>query len=206
MEPTATIIMPTLDMERAAANMALARRTAGVDTSAVIYWDYKARGAVKSGNALFHAALHMETPFIVYLNDDCRCEQQGWLALMIRALQMHKSYGSCAPYGNCRNKPQRAGKPGEPFAPEVTNKPLSWFCAVIRREALLDVGLFDEAFIHYGDESDWIQRAWKRGWKQVLVRGVFIQHTKAGGNYTAQHQEWDDHDGKVYRRKWPSKK
>lgn len=43
-------------------------------------------------------------------------------------------------------------------------------CLLIRREALENVGLLDEAFILSVDDDDWCRRAWARGWK-VLYHG-----------------------------------
>jgi GT2 family glycosyltransferase len=39
----------------------------------------------------------------------------------------------------------------------------------IRRSALKDVGLLDEAFFMYGEDMDWCKRFWKAGWKLVFV-------------------------------------
>ena len=111
MEPTATIIMPTLDIDRGVQTMRLARKAAGVSTSAFLYWDFKARGAVHSSNGLFKAAMYMDTPYIVYLNDDTIPEQKGWLELMIQGLEQDAKYGWACPSGECSTNPQRSGKP-----------------------------------------------------------------------------------------------
>jgi len=151
--------MPTLDLDRGAQTMRLARATAGVETDGLLLIDYKMRGAVKLNNALFKAALHLETPFVVYLNDDTIPSQRNWCKLLIEGLRMNNRYGMACPSGECSTTPQRSGKPGDPFAVHVVRGPLAWFCAAVRAEVFRDVGLFDEGFIHYGDESDWVQRA-----------------------------------------------
>jgi GT2 family glycosyltransferase len=180
----------------------MAKETAGVMTSTLLYWDFKARGAVMSSNALFKGALHMQTPYIVYLNDDTVPKQQDWLKLMIKGLEQNPKFGFASPSGECSTQPQRGGKPGDPFAVHVVNKPLAWFVAVIKRECLEDVGLFWEQLIHYGDESDWIKRAFKKGWKQIWTEGVYIRHLKgsAGENH-ALRNTWASHDKKLYRRR-----
>ncbi|NIQ90666.1 MAG: hypothetical protein GWN93_17260 [Deltaproteobacteria bacterium] len=204
-EPIATIIMPTLDLDMAAQTSRLAKKTAGVPVSIFLYWDFKMRGAVKSSNALFKAALHMESPYIVYLNDDTVPQQQNWLKLLLKGLCQNENYGMACPSGNCSMPPQRTGRPGDPFKVHVVNKPLAWFCAVVKRKCLLDVGLFDERFKHYGDESDWLQRAFRKGWKQIWVQGVFIKHLRAGGGNDPNarlRNQWAKQDQRLYRRKW----
>ncbi len=205
-DPIATIIMPTLDMDLAQQTCKLAKRTAGVEVSFFIYWDFKMRGAVKSSNALFKAALHMKSPYIVYLNDDTRPKQQNWLKLLIKGLNQDPHYGMACPSGQCSTTPQRSGKPGDPFKVHVIPGPLAWFCAAVRHEVFEDIGLFDEGFIHYGDESDFIQRAKRAGWKQLWVQGVFVHHLRGMGNQNKQlRNQWARHDKKRYRRKWVNK-
>lgn len=53
------------------------------------------------------------------------------------------------------------------------------FCMLIRREALDQVGYFDEeAFGRgYGEENDWCLRATDKGWRHVLAGNVFVRHT-----------------------------
>jgi GT2 family glycosyltransferase len=55
------------------------------------------------------------------------------------------------------------------------------FCMFIRRDCLRDVGLFDAATFGkgYGEENDFCQRAFRRGWRHVLAGDVFAVH--AGG-------------------------
>lgn len=52
------------------------------------------------------------------------------------------------------------------------------FCVYLRRDALADVGLFDEeAFgLGYGEENDWSLRAVARGWRNVLTGSAFVRH------------------------------
>lgn len=202
--------MPTLNLDRAAQTLRTAKALAGVETSSFLYWDFKARGAVKSSNALFKASLYMETPYIAYLNDDLIFKPDGaknWLEKMIRALEMNEKWGFAAPSGECKTRPQCTGRPGDPFKPQVVRKPLAWFAAVIKRECLQSVGVFWEQLIHYGDESDWIQRAWRKGWKQIWVQGVYIKHLRgAGGENMALRNAWARHDGRLYRRRWVNKR
>lgn len=79
------------------------------------------------------------------------------------------------------------------------------FCLLLKREALQDVGLFDEAFgMGYGEESDWCMRATQKGWSVVGAEDVFVYHrgkvtfkdfkdeTFRDGNYQLFMKRWGD--------------
>jgi N-acetylglucosaminyl-diphospho-decaprenol L-rhamnosyltransferase len=49
---------------------------------------------------------------------------------------------------------------------------------LVRREALDQVGLLDEAFFMYGEDLDWAFRIKAAGWKVVYYPGVTVLHVK----------------------------
>jgi N-acetylglucosaminyl-diphospho-decaprenol L-rhamnosyltransferase len=51
-------------------------------------------------------------------------------------------------------------------------------CMLVRREAMEQVGLLDEAFFLYGEDLDWAYRMKQRGWSVVYVPSVTILHHK----------------------------
>jgi len=53
------------------------------------------------------------------------------------------------------------------------------FCMLLRREALDQVGYFDEAAFGrgYGEENDWCQRTIQAGWKHILCDRAFVAHS-----------------------------
>lgn len=53
---------------------------------------------------------------------------------------------------------------------------------LIRREALADVGPFDERFFLYGEDLDWCRRSWDAGWPVLYWPGVTVTHLKGGTN------------------------
>jgi GT2 family glycosyltransferase len=53
---------------------------------------------------------------------------------------------------------------------------------LVRREAIEDVGLMDERFFMYGEETDWCYRFTKAGWKNLFYPGASIVHL--GGEST----------------------
>jgi GT2 family glycosyltransferase len=53
---------------------------------------------------------------------------------------------------------------------------VSGCCFLVKREALQDVGYFDERLFAYFEDNDWIMRAKKRGWKLRYDGRVGIWH------------------------------
>jgi GT2 family glycosyltransferase len=61
-------------------------------------------------------------------------------------------------------------------------------CLLVRREALEQVGPFDEAFFLFSEETDWCYRAHRAGWKVVFTPEAECVHV--GGA---------SHGGRLYR-------
>jgi hypothetical protein len=55
-------------------------------------------------------------------------------------------------------------------------------CIFLRRAAIEDVGLFDEHFFVYYEETDWLIRAKQRGWRTVFLPTVEAVHASAGSS------------------------
>jgi hypothetical protein len=55
-------------------------------------------------------------------------------------------------------------------------------CLFIRRAAIADVGLFDERFFFYYEETDWLIRAKRRGWQTVFLPTVEAVHASGGSS------------------------
>lgn len=49
-------------------------------------------------------------------------------------------------------------------------------CMLVRREAFLDVGGFDENFFMYSEEADWERRMRDHGWKVMFVPSAQVTH------------------------------
>ena len=61
-------------------------------------------------------------------------------------------------------------------------------CLFIRRTALADVGPFDERFFVYYEETDWLIRAKRRGWRTVFRPDLEAVHASAGSSPGARSQ------------------
>jgi len=197
--PDVAIVIPTLNITRAAEAATVARKHAGVPCAVIIMWDHVRRGGIKPANAGFQAALDLGAPFICYLNDDCKMAQKDWLKRMVAVLNSNKNFGIAAPGGHCRSNPQRRAKPGMKAGYFVVQSPLAWFCAVIKRKVFLDIGGgFDRDLIHYAGDSLFSAHAHKKGWKSVWVRDVYAEH-----HPTKKIADWDHHDRKIFLERHP---
>jgi GT2 family glycosyltransferase/CelD/BcsL family acetyltransferase involved in cellulose biosynthesis len=61
-------------------------------------------------------------------------------------------------------------------------------CLFLRRGAFGDVGPFDEHFFVYYEETDWMVRAKRRGWRTVFVPTVEAVHVSGGSSPDGQAQ------------------
>lgn len=53
---------------------------------------------------------------------------------------------------------------------------VSGACMLVRREAIKDVGLLDEAFFLHCEDVDWCKRMWAKGWKVVYFPKAEMTH------------------------------
>ncbi len=73
---------------------------------------------------------------------------------------------------------------------------------LLRREALQDVGMFDERFFLYAEETDWQRRAVQHGWTSLLAE-TNAEHIGAGTSSDPAMREILFHAAQeTYVRKW----
>lgn len=74
---------------------------------------------------------------------------------------------------------------------------------LLRWEAILDVGLFDERFFLYAEETDWQRRALALGWSSAVCTSVLAKHRGAGTSQDPARRETLFHAAQeTYVRKW----
>jgi GT2 family glycosyltransferase/glycosyltransferase involved in cell wall biosynthesis len=74
---------------------------------------------------------------------------------------------------------------------------------LLRRDAITDVGLFDERFFLYAEEADWERRALARGWRTAEAADIRAVHIGAGTSEDESYREALFHAGiETYMRKW----
>lgn len=57
---------------------------------------------------------------------------------------------------------------------------------LVRRTAIEQVGLMDEAYFIYAEEADWCYRFYKAGWRRVFFPNARIVHVDGGAKSTSQ--------------------
>ena len=63
-------------------------------------------------------------------------------------------------------------------------------CFMIRREAIEQVGLLDEGYTMYLEETDWCMRLRRVGWKiHYTPRAVFVHHLSASSQLRDDREE-----------------
>lgn len=133
---------------------------------------------------------------VLLLNADTQV-YDGWLDRMVAALYRVPATGSVTPFSNnaelCsyprsfhgNHAPlevddatlnQLCAHANEGQSPELPTG--VGFCMLLRREAIENVGLFDDDLFGrgYGEENDWCLRAAGQGWRHVLAADVFVRH------------------------------
>jgi GT2 family glycosyltransferase len=74
---------------------------------------------------------------------------------------------------------------------------------LLRWEAIVAVGLFDERFFLYCEETDWQRRALKLGWSSSLCADAIASHAGAGTSSDPGRRETLFHAAQeIYLRKW----
>lgn len=68
----------------------------------------------------------------------------------------------------------------------VTVEQLSGACMLCRREAIADVGLMDEGYWMYCEDSDYCQRYLARGWDLYYLPQATMRHVLGGSSQTAR--------------------
>ncbi len=147
---------------------------------------------------------HAEGEFLVLLNTDAAV-QPGWLERLVEAAQAERvaavtakllfadrpgfvqnagvlllSDGSAGDRGSGEPDDGRYDRSEEVFGACGASM-------LLRREALKDIGNFDESFFMYYEDTDWSWRARLRGWKIIYEPAAVAHHAHA-----ATSGEWSE--------------
>ncbi len=148
-------------------------------------------------NAGFGAAINQGirvngSEYVAALNDDAEPGEQ-WLAEMVAAMDRRRDAGMCAPQirlygtevldsagmlvcGDASSKQRGQGRcPGE-FATAGDTLFPSGCAALYRRKMLEEVGLFEESFFLYCEDTDLGLRARWQGWRCLYVPAARVEH------------------------------
>ena len=189
------IVIPTLDKAKGEDTGKVALATAGcsVPVRVLVSHDREGQGFTKTINQGIRASDPSED--ICLLNDDIREFQYGWLEILRQVLYSHKRYGLSCPSGKCAASPMKHGPRGQVGTQVV--RQASFWCVLMKRDMLNDLGLLDEAFIHYCSDNWYCEVMRRKGWKCVWAKAVFLVHQTHGSGFQGK---WRAHDRKVLFR------
>ncbi len=150
------------------------------------------RRNVGFGAAINDAFRQSGSAYLATLNDDA-APDPGWLAALVSAIEARPDAGMCASQvclfgedaldsagmlvaGDGSSKQRGHGRPAKffPVAEEVLFP--SGSAALYRRTMLQQIGLFDEDFFLYCEDTDLGLRARWAGWRCVYVPGAVVEH------------------------------
>lgn len=143
------------------------------------------------GAAVNRAFKQSSAPFLITLNDDAvPCSE--WLGRLIAAAESEPRVGMCASevrldgetldsagmliYGDGSSKQRGHGEPAARYGKIEEVLLPSASAALYRRLMLNQIGLFDEHFFLYCEDTDLGLRARRAGWKCLYVPGAVVEH------------------------------
>jgi GT2 family glycosyltransferase len=144
------------------------------------------------GAAVNQAIRQSSTPFVAVLNDDAAADPR-WIETLMASIQSRPGLGMCAPQIRLANdgRLDSAGmllgldgsskQRGHLESPDSYAKPSdallpSGCAALYRREMLDEIGLFDESFFLYCEDTDLGLRARWAAWDCLYVPDAIVQH------------------------------
>jgi len=191
-----TIIIPTLDNERADRTARIACGYACMPAGVVIIEDTERCGFTRTVNRGLSSVDDRRD--VCILVDDCE-PSAGWLRELQEAVYERASLPVwfAGPSGPCRTWPQAGGRRGDRRRPRVVPH-LAGFCLYVTRDCLEQSGGLDEAFAHYGSDVDWQRRALRDyGAKSLWVPSVYVGH-----EVHPPHEAWWRKDQQLLQERW----
>ncbi|MBE9569438.1 MAG: glycosyltransferase, partial [Proteobacteria bacterium] len=152
------------------------------------------------------------SPYVLLLNSDVVLTP-GWLERMLECAESDPRIASVNPLTNYAAQINIPMMPGANFLgmdealrncsacnfPDVVTG--VGFCMLLRRSALKDVGLFDEAFGKgYCEDSDLCMRLTTRGYRTVVAENVYIYHK--GRSAFKDRDERYRHNRRIFDARW----
>jgi GT2 family glycosyltransferase len=133
-------------------------------------------------------------PFVCILNNDTVIADDAF-DRMIHYMEIDRHLGLIGPKTNRCESEQRAEGPGPPGWC-YTNGLIAFFCTIIRREALDDVGMLSEEYgLGYGEDDDYCIRMRQAGWKLGIANDAWVDHDHHATYLVTIGQEGMDREG-----------
>jgi GT2 family glycosyltransferase len=180
------------------------------------YIDAGANLGFAAGVNLALAHVDLATSDVLLLNPDATIDADAVRSLQ-RVLHASARAGAAAPAQHrpgsdrpptavCWPFPTPGGAWHEAVGLGRRGRPWEYVIAsvlLVRGDALVDVGGFDEGFFLYAEEADWERRATRRGWEMLYCPDVTATHVGAATDPDARRRHVRFHAGvERYVRKW----
>lgn len=187
------IVIPTLNKAQgeSVGKIALATCGCSIPVEVIVSHDEHKQGFTKTANAGIRKA-PVEAD-ICLLNDDVTAFQYGWLEILRRVLYSNSRYGLSGPSGASGGAPMNTGRPGMSGTQVVEQ--ISFWCVLMKREMLSQIGILDEVYIHYCSDNIYCRVMRENGWQCVWAKSIFLEHRKHG---SGMQRRWREHDRKIY--------
>jgi len=140
--------------------------------------------------------------YVCLLNSDT-IVYPGWLKKLIDPLGSDKKIAFVGPSTNNCHSPQKRIATYEEATKyegkiEIMKDPISGFCLVFRKALWTELGGFNPKYKLYGQESDFIDRAQRLGYKVAWRKDAFVYHK---GEASVNAHKYDaDKERKIARK------
>ncbi len=173
----------------------------------------QALGFVQNANRGFRET---KSDFVALLNSDT-VVTPGWLSRLVEAVQSDPKIACVMPMSNqCSfhsveipmgwNIFQYSADLGRRMKRTCFDAvTVGGFCLLMRREALNEVGVYDEVFGRgYGEESDWCMRARSLGWRVCGTEDTFVYHRGKVSFKSFKDETFHKGNYQTFMRRWAS--
>ena len=144
------------------------------------------QGYLATANRGWRIALERDGDYLVTLNNDV-VVPHGWLRTLLAPMELDQKVAAVGPLSTARSQWQFAGRISElvkrtlpaPQAGYLTAgvSMLAFFCCLLRKSAVREVGLQDERFYPGpGGDDDYCFRLRAHGWKLALSLETLVEH------------------------------
>ena len=170
------------------------------------------RGAVSATNAGLALSLQLDGDYVAVLDNDVRVPagDRAWLDRFISELEADPKTACVGATTNFANPPQHILTVPQTYAGnwekgEKDNPPVRWFvsfCCLMRKEAVRQVGLWDERYNPGNwEDTDYAMQLRKAGWLVRVARSVYLHH-EGHKTFGADLAKLMNENKEKFLRKW----
>jgi GT2 family glycosyltransferase len=171
------------------------------------FWLPENLGFVKATNLGIAAST---APYLLLLNNDTELPPlpgEDWLSRLLEVFELDPKIGLVGPRSSAAEQWQGRVPAGPGYRVLASNAMLTFFCCLIRREVIEQVGYLSEEYRSgLGDDDDYCERVKKAGWKLALRQDVTVVHhhrTTFRAVYGPEElQRYQAENLAHFRRKW----